>query len=197
MTEYLWVALKRSQQWAPQISLESSHLIYSPAKALKLHPLQLFHTHHPTFSTSPTLISFLRNASLHCVHQTLMSAVYGSAKCTGEHKGPLLLRGLCASSVSLPLECASSTTKRLRDTDPWASPSQNLTQSVCTFNSSPENSDWAPQRGCFKAPREQRQGRQNWSERSEESFMEEELSKTVETRQMAGIEGIVIAATQP
>lgn len=96
-TEYLWVALKGSQQWAPQISPESSHLIYSPAKALKLHPLQLFHTHHPTFSTSPTLISFLRNASLHCVHQTLMSAVHGSAKCTGEHKGP------CSWEADMPV----------------------------------------------------------------------------------------------
>ena len=62
------VGIKRRGKDIDQISIAStqrtpispkiSHLIYSSVKALKLHPLQLFHTHNPTFSTSSTFISF-------------------------------------------------------------------------------------------------------------------------------------------
>lgn len=68
LTAYLLVVLKGPQEWANQISPEFSHLIDSSVKALMLHPLRLFCTHYPTFSTSSTLVYLLRNAPLHGIH---------------------------------------------------------------------------------------------------------------------------------
>lgn len=132
------------------ISLKISHLIYSSVKALKLHPLQLFHTHNPTFSTSSIFISFPTKYISMLNPPTLPSAMPPCAKGRGELKEQR--ESPCSEEASMPGQCAPTHSNVLRAPlnaydrqilGPHP-PLENLIQLVCTFNTSPGNSDWDP-----------------------------------------------------